>query len=121
MGALGNLRHDSALMGAISSTKGKVAMPAVVPVSHRNEHLICCLYVKCFCWDQCATTQCIWLDIYCSLTSPPAVLLVFPKHSIQILTVTPCLPLLQRTKEDLWLQRLRNQLTAPLEEALKNS
>ena len=43
MGALGNLRHDSALMGAISSTKGKVAMPAVVPVSHHSAHLICCM------------------------------------------------------------------------------
>ena len=42
MGALGNLRHDSALMGAISSTKGKVAMPAVVPVSHLSAHLMYC-------------------------------------------------------------------------------
>ena len=34
VGPLGNLRHDSALMGAITKTKGKQALPERVPVSH---------------------------------------------------------------------------------------
>ena len=32
-GPLGNLRHDSALMGALTNTKGKQALPERVPVS----------------------------------------------------------------------------------------
>ena len=32
VGPLGNLRHDSALMGAITKTKGKQALPERVPV-----------------------------------------------------------------------------------------
>ena len=33
VGPLGNLRHDSALMGAITKTKGKQALPERIPVS----------------------------------------------------------------------------------------
>ncbi|KAL3156925.1 hypothetical protein ABBQ38_001187 [Trebouxia sp. C0009 RCD-2024] len=51
VGPLGNLRHDSALMGALTNTKGKQALPERVP----------------------------------------------------------------RTKEEVWLQRMRNLLTSPLE------
>lgn len=32
VGPLGNLRHDSALMGAITKTKGKQALPERIPV-----------------------------------------------------------------------------------------
>ena len=125
MGALGNLRHDSALMGAISSTKGKVAMPAVVPVRNHSAHLICCMLTPprmkgCFCWDQWATVQCIRLNKCCSHKPNCSSSCVFKTQHPDVDPDT-CPPLPQRTKEDLWLQRLRNQLTAPLEEALKNS
>ena len=65
--------------------------------------------------------QCIRLDSCCSLTSSAAALLLCFKGTAPKFDPNTSLPLLQRTKEDLWLQRLRNQLTAPLEEALKNS
>ena len=40
MGPLGNLRHDSALMGALTNTKGKQALPERVPVSRRCGHVM---------------------------------------------------------------------------------
>lgn len=39
VGPMGNLRHDSALMGALTSTKGKQAMPERVPVSAKTPFL----------------------------------------------------------------------------------
>lgn len=42
-GPLGNLRHDSALMGALTNTKGKQALPERVPVSIRTFLVLCSL------------------------------------------------------------------------------
>ena len=55
MGPLGNLRHDSALMGALTNTKGKQALPERVPVSPPPPppRLLCLMLSKKVCLQHC--------------------------------------------------------------------